>query len=508
MPEEDDARAGARRQALRRLPRILDWTAAVGALGASLWQIGTLARVFVGRITYPMDLEWLEGLVLYQAHRLMHHEPIYLPPGHGFLPQTHPPLHSVLLAGVGRVFGLGYTTGRAVSIAFFCVACAVAWRLLARQLEDRRWSLIFAVVAVGTAAASFPATAGWYDFVRDDSMALGLTMLAAGLAAAPTISWPRVALIAVLLVAAGYTRLTTVFPGVWIGIVMLRRSWRHGLALGAGVVVVAGLILLVLQLATDGWFWTYTVSFLSHHPLEDGAIGRGLGALVDFAPFLVALPPLAGWLAYKRWLRLPAAIGFGLLVASVPAALLPYAKTGGYKNDFIPVVFLAGPVACLLCTDLVNGLRSRPSVAWAVRTSALALFAVFLGARAYDPDAFLPSSTTWHNVAALREIVAKLDGEVISPQHPFLPIDCGKTGPQLHEMPYMDLAWAGVPGVESTMRADLRGIGARWVVVGDRPSGLAASQLVLMYELDRMLPGPINMMGEESVPIAALLHRR
>src|ERR1700687_1325566 len=102
----------------------------------ALWQIITIARVFWSRISYPMDLGWLEGALLYQAYRFMHGHPLSGPPARGFLPFCDPPLYHAVVGVVGWLFGLDYWTGRAVSIGCFVLACAVtagevggAWEL-------------------------------------------------------------------------------------------------------------------------------------------------------------------------------------------------------------------------------------------------------------------------------------------------------------------------------------------------------------------------------------------
>ena len=43
----------------------------LAACAWALWPIVVLLGVFASRLTYPMDLEWCEGGILYQAKRLL-----------------------------------------------------------------------------------------------------------------------------------------------------------------------------------------------------------------------------------------------------------------------------------------------------------------------------------------------------------------------------------------------------------------------------------------------------
>ena len=111
-----------------RAARLALFLADLVLLAPAAWQIAALVWIFASRITYPMDIEWMEGGALLHAHRFLRGEPVYGPPSQGFIPYPYPPLHFVTIAAVGKVFGLDYWTGRAVSIFFFALACAVIFR--------------------------------------------------------------------------------------------------------------------------------------------------------------------------------------------------------------------------------------------------------------------------------------------------------------------------------------------------------------------------------------------
>jgi hypothetical protein len=45
-----------------------------------------------------------------------------------------------------------------------------------------------------------------------------------------------------------------------------------------------------------------------------------------------------------------------MLLMSVPVSIIPHIKAGGFLNNLMPVVFLAGGCTLILCADLVKGL--------------------------------------------------------------------------------------------------------------------------------------------------------
>src|SRR5688572_6112612 len=86
----------------------------VGGLVA-LWVVA-LAVAFAMRVGFPLELEWMEGGIVHQAHRLQQGQAIYPPPSADFVPFLYTPLYPMVLAVLGFVFPLGLPLGRIVSI--------------------------------------------------------------------------------------------------------------------------------------------------------------------------------------------------------------------------------------------------------------------------------------------------------------------------------------------------------------------------------------------------------
>lgn len=459
-------------------------------------QVATFAKIVGSRAAYPMDIEWLEGGGLYQAYRFIHGLTVYGSPELGYLPFLHPPGHFILLGLVGRIAGLDYATGRICSIVFFALACAIIAREIAARCSTLREGVAAPLVAVACAMASFPVVSGVYDLIRNDTMALGLVLLGAALVGDGRVSRRRIVLVAAVLTAATYTRYPYIFMSLAIGLFVLIRSRRNGLLLFVCTAFGGAVVLGVLQYVSSGWFFWLTVSLLSAHPVEGARFVDALWRVVRFAPFLGAMPFVVSIRTLRQRIEPRTFLWCGLLAGAFPAALLPFAKLGGFDNDLIPIVFLAGPVAVLLVMDLTKaGSRAR--------FIALVTASVYLAFRTYDPAAFVPAAEQRARALRLNAFVAGLDGGVIIPNHPFLPIRNGQDVPQFHTMPYLDVIAAGLgegllPYIEASQ--------AKWAIL-DGGEPFVRENVMLLYELAGPVPDEVStMIGFPSTP--SLLFRR
>jgi hypothetical protein len=435
-----------------------------------------------------MDIEWLEGGELYQAYRFLHGQPIYGPPEQGYLPFLHPPGHFVVLALVGRIFGIDYTMGRVVSLVFFALAAAVVVREVVRACALPAERLTAPVLALAAAMASFPVVAGTYDLVRNDTTALGLVLAGVMLVGDGTVSRLRIVGAAALFAAAAYTRFPYLFLSLAAGTFVMARSRRNGFLLLACTAAAGAAVLAVLQLASGGWFFWLTVTVLSRHPVDGARFAVASASVLRFAPYLVAIPVILAIPSVRRRLTPRTALWCGLLGAAVPAGLLPFAKMGGFDNDLIPIVFLAGPVAALLVLNLAPR-------AW--REAALVVASLYLAWTAYAPGPFIPSAAQRERAQRLNAFVAGLDGGVLIPNHPLLAIRNGHDVPQFHTMPYVDIIRVGLgEGLYPYVAASP----AKWAILDGREP-FVSDVVMSFYDLDRRLPDTVStMVGFPSTP--------
>jgi hypothetical protein len=477
--------------------RILHIVAAVIACAGALWQLSLMLRLFSGRAGYPWDIEWLEGAALYQAHRVKEGQVTYGPPQGGYLPLLHPPLYPALLGVLGKVLPLDYPMARAVSMVFFLGSAALVLRALLRHHEDEEggkidgWAL--GLLSAGIAAAGVPILEGFYDMVREDIMAVWLCVLLAVLAdpAERKLTPRRIAACAAVITAILYTRLPAVFLPVWVTLFVFARHRRSGLLLMLAGISGCGLTLVALQYVSKGWYWMYTVSMLQDHALFREKFWTGLVHLYKGAPYYPALFVVALGLGVTRNLSARAALWFGMYVASFPSSFLPWAKVGGYFNDFMPTCFLLGPATAFLVADAVKAFGRRPGAALSVRAAAYVGLCVHLFLATYDIHRFLPNGGAWTRAKKTSDVVAKLEGGVISPRHPFVPVRVGIRTPQFADMPYLDLALSGYR--QTDLGPYLDKLRARWAIVNGAEVGLVADEIAVRYQLERRMNDPPRM---------------
>src|SRR4030095_16847680 len=118
--------------------------------------------VSLGRMTYPFELEWFEGLTIDYAWRIVHGLPIYGAPDKTFAPRHSPPLH--YLVAVPFLAASGWALSGARLLSWLAVVgCGV---VAARVVRHAGGSWAAVVFALGSAAAFYPATNHWYDLAR------------------------------------------------------------------------------------------------------------------------------------------------------------------------------------------------------------------------------------------------------------------------------------------------------------------------------------------------------
>jgi hypothetical protein len=481
------------------------------------WQLLLELQLFAARVRYPMDLEWLEGPALYQAYRVMHGLATYGPPEQGYLPLFHPPGFPVILSLVGRVFGLDYAVGRSLSFAAFVVCCALVLRAIGRHETAPLHRVVTGLLAIGFAAAGAPLVSGFYDLVREDMVALSLSVLGAALADTDRRRmgpW-RIALLSFVLTASVFTRATAVFFAAWTVLYVFARHRRSGLLLALSSLSMGAVALVYVQLQSRGWYWMYTVTINQVHQTYRDRFVEGLRFLHAHAPFAVALVPIAVVLAARRRLSARTVLWLGMAASALPASLLPYAKRGGFFNDFVPFVFLIGPAAALLLVDCVRALgrigrlsRLATTARWALYAAASALLVV----RAREPREsrdhrrLAPTADNWRRAEALNRRVASLKGGVIAPRAPFLPVRNGDRTEQFSDMPYLDLIWANFPG--SDVGPYLDHIGAQWALVSGVEVTPTAIQIAQRYQLEEPIADPPELLLGDDVALHYVLRKK
>jgi hypothetical protein len=432
----------------------------------STWVFVVLARVFLSRLSYPLDLEWMEGGTLTHALRLGSGQPLYAQPTVDFVSFLYTPLYPAVLCALSKVFGLSYMLGRAVSILAFSGALVIlvaAARGIAQQFESVKLPAVATTAGLLGAAAvclAFPFCGAFYDLVRCDS--LWLFLVSAGLySCSPGRSMTRIALGALLLVLGFFTKQTAApFMVAAAVAVALTSGVKRGLVFSAVAFGSTTMAILVGQHLTDGWLWIYIYQLhQSHEILLERIWPETPRILLDYGFMLLA--PIAACLlfaAVRRRLSRRLFYWASMAATGLATAAVGSATQGAYDNAYIPAVYFGALLSAACAVELpalAADLRaSSDGAVWSIgegsrrRLGSLRIFSLvglgLLSAHAVirwlDASSLVPNQEDRAEARRFLAYLVEQGPEIFVPSHPFYSVLAGGRA-HLHIMGVNDVYW-------------------------------------------------------------------
>jgi hypothetical protein len=414
-------------------------------VGLSSVVITAVLLVMVLRIGFPLELEWMEGGVMHQAHRFAHGQPLYPPPGRDFVPFLYTPLFAVVLGSLGKVFGISYALGRLISIVS-CIAIGRAiWTAVAQEGKPAAHRL----AAVGLFAAGYVFTFRWLDLARPDTMAMALCLWALVLLRGSKGSHRKAALAGLLMALSFWTKQTAATFVIASGVGALLVAPRQLPVYALTIAVIDGGGVLLGNAVTDGRLWHYIYELHQSHAFNEERFEKKTwGMFVHAGPF-VLLSVVVGLAALARRLKSSASrgsdaagplywgvmAGTGLLVSA-----LGYSTQWAEPNAFIPGVMMgAVVVGILLPTDGVLAPIASVLVALQLLFS-LAVEPMYQPIQSHGWGALsksyqwqrwgrtVPSQAQRSRAAALRSDIEAAPGAVFALQRPWWALLAGGEG--------------------------------------------------------------------------------
>ena len=466
--------------------------AAAGAI-----QLALLVTAIAGRITYPFDLEWMEGGLLHHAERVGG-AGIYVPPSVEFIPYVYTPLYPAVLKALGSVFGLSYPLGRAISVLATLAVLGVGARVVTRDSDADRFARIGAALGmVGLVCAGYVWVEGWYDIVRGDMMFLAMCFC--GLAAIPRCAATTgrrghilVACAGAWLALAFFAKQTGIFVVAIGGALVLFRSWRKTPAYvaGAGAVGLTGTWL--INYVTDGWFWTYVFEVPQSHDVNtDRVVDSFKFVLVQYPTMtvLMALGLVAAIIARRRQ-RHPlyrATIEWVcIFVATSAVGALSWGKAWAHFNAYLPALISGSIGAGLSLLTLQRALANASLWPRALVPASAVALAVQLLLVTWSPSDYIPTEADRRAGENLIATIAAIDGEVMVPFHPWYARMAGKT-PTVHRMGIIDTSFGKRRWQIAGLREAFANHRFAAVVLDNRPPRGDFPGLTLYYRKQRTL---------------------
>jgi hypothetical protein len=439
----------------------------------AVYQLGLLVTAIVARIGYPYDLEWMEGGMLHHALRIKSGEGIYAAPSIDFIPYLYTPLYPAIIAMFTGVFGISYQAGRALSvISLIGTAVVAAAQIGGRRHQHPELAPVAAgvILALGLFAAAYPATDGWYDLVRPDTLFLALVSGALSglprwsLAGGGVLGHARVAAAGVLLALAFFTKQTGIIYVALGGGIVAFYAWRRlpAYIVGAGAIGLG--MTWLLQETTDGWFWIYVQEIHQAHdfnmdrfwksfanilwqPELHGTRWAPLGAAISIVIVATLILAIATRWRLGRWPKQTRPFGLWTVTYAVSAVVgaIGWGTEFAHFNAYMPAFFhgalaagAAVPAAYACAGLLAEQHRHREHLATGVGLAVAAVLAYACATAVWQPLKFSPTA---EDVAAGDRLIARLkqtDGEVWMPSHPWYLHLAGKT-PYAHRMGILDV---------------------------------------------------------------------
>ncbi len=393
--------------------------------GLALLSVLTYVRVSLLRLTYPLELDCIEGVIMDHVVRLAHGQPIYVAPTLRFIPLAYMPLLMVVSSWITHFFEPAFWQVRLVSFGATVGLMALIGTVI--RVETRSWTLAAAGVGAYTLAAGICGQC--YDVARPDSLMLflafaGLTVLRFTRGTAGAVG------AALVMTLAFFTKQHAMLFVGGAGLHLFVNDRRRLIPFAATALVgcLGGFLLLWGWLGD--WFrvftweiprgWSVVDRMRIQNYLAHVLVGT-LGAF--FVPVVASLgSPERSWRgpAGLWWFGVLGGVGTGLLATLDPSA---------YKHTLIPTVValtMAGPIALGRLAEALDDPKALPGRGYRGVTAVLAVACLQFVPLLYPVHAVLPHPRAREAHAELMQRLRSYPGEWLMPYHGFYEWKSGK----------------------------------------------------------------------------------
>ncbi|MBM3128649.1 MAG: glycosyltransferase family 39 protein [Chloroflexi bacterium] len=386
---------------LTRLLWLVVWLGLLAYLALTLW-LGVVG------LTYPYQLDYGEGIVLWFAQQIARGQPIYK--GLADLPyasSNYPPVALILSAVLMPLFGDGYLGGRLLNFASALIVAALIFRIVHTETRNRRAGALSALFFLGS-----PYIFHWIPLFRVDliglAFAFGGVYLVWRFDRRPMIDDRRIpafyfCLFTFAFLLALYTKHSLFAAPLAAFLALWLRDRRRAVVFASALGALGGAIYLALDRVTRGGFTFGIVEsnatvFL---PEQLGALAQNF---VGTFPILLLLA-LWGWVARIRAKRIGVLEWYAVTAF---AALAMSGRVGAWENYF----FEALAIACVFLGFQISAVGGQPSavsrqrsaVRFAIRNSQ---FLIRNSQFAIPTLLLLQLVLLWHDPRVAADLIAR-----------------------------------------------------------------------------------------------------
>jgi len=384
------------------------------------------AWVVIGRITYPADLEWMEGVVLLHAERLFEGTPIFVEATPDFVALPYSPLYYALVAMCFSFTGFSFVVGRSVSLVCTLLAVAILYWTVLRCSGSR----LGGFVAACTYLSLFHEGFSWMDIARIDAL-LVLMIILPLLVLEERTNLLRLLSSSVLVGLAFMTKQSALplLPIVACALVF-RRNRREALLFTLMAVFVCASCVLVLHWISEGWSTPIVFSGPLRHPFSWAALAS---VICEFAlerlPVLFVLAGFSLAVSFTQGKLRQRAYWFVATPAMVGSCIVMRTHEGSFDNVMLPAFWFLSLFVGFLLADLDDLVRPIPlfgRMRYVAKPLVLFLIALHFVTVLYNPCSEVPSDEDLVALAWLNDTIRAIDGDVLMPFSPTILRSAGK----------------------------------------------------------------------------------
>lgn len=389
--------------------------------GIAILSLAIYIFVAISRISYPYELEWMEGGSVDHVRKILAGDQLYIEPSLEFTPYIYPPFYFYVASFVSWLIGIGLFPLRLVSFLSSIGCFLIIYHFVNRETGRCYYGLMGAALF----AATFKIGGAWFDIARVDTLFLLLLLASIFLVwFKPT---PSYLLIAGLLISLSFlTKQSALLVAIGVSIYCIFAiKGRSRFIFPVTVILVGVLSTVLLNWYSGGWYFYYVFYVPTRHPLinsvflsfwTDDLVGRMSIALVISSAFLL-YQLLVG--------RYKALFFFGLLFLSmIGTSWFSRLHSGGYDNVLLPayaiIALLFGMGIPILLDNVDKKSRFMELV---ILMLCITQYAMLV----YNPISQIPTKADIEAGDELVRLMQGIEGEVYMPNHGYIPVLAGKT---------------------------------------------------------------------------------
>jgi hypothetical protein len=298
-------------------------------------------------LTYPYQVDYGEGFLLYYVQSLNQGNPVYhdiskFP----FIPVVYPPVFPVICAALSKIFGLKFMIGRSLSFASALLSCLFIYLIVVRSA--RKYIAIISSILF----LSSPYIVVWSLLYRVDTMAFLFSLV--GMYIVLKFEDSRfIFLSIVFFLLSVFTKQSFVSAPLAAFIYLLTKNSRTAVQFFALFVVSGILIFAILNDITHGQFYIHTVTHQSH---IDFSLRRTFLMFKEFFLFHEFLLTFAfSYALYALSSKKSSLFVFYFVIALITS--IAAGKTGSGINYFIELI----ATSCVLFGFFVEEINQKLS---------------------------------------------------------------------------------------------------------------------------------------------------